>query len=70
MAVHCAFDLPSERFSHFGLTDESEGERLDRIPVVKGEIRLADRAYLAAERIAATRCAARSKAVACIRGYA
>ena len=35
------------------MTDESEGERLDRIPVVKGEIRLADRAYLAAERIAA-----------------
>ena len=51
--LHCAFDLPSERFSHFELTDESEGERLDRIPVVKGEIRLADRAYLAAERIAA-----------------
>src|SRR5512140_2485172 len=40
--LHCAFDLPSERFSHFELTDESEGERLDRIPVVKGEIRLAD----------------------------
>ena len=51
--LHCAFDLPSERFSHFELTDESEGERLDRIPVVKGEIRLADRAYLSAERIAA-----------------
>jgi hypothetical protein len=51
--LHCAFDLPSERFSHFELTDESEGERLDRIPVVKGEIRLADRAYISAERIAA-----------------
>ena len=51
--LHCAFDLPSERFSHFELTDESEGERLDRIPVDKGEIRLADRAYLSAERIAA-----------------
>ena len=51
--LHCAFDLPSERFSHFELTDESEGERLDRIPVVKGEIRLADRAYLSAERIVA-----------------
>ena len=45
--------MPSERFSHFELTDESEGERLDRIPVVKGEIRLADRAYISAERIAA-----------------
>ena len=51
--LHCAFDLPAERFSHFKLTDESEGERLDRIPVAKGEIRLADRAYLSAERIAA-----------------
>jgi hypothetical protein len=50
--IHAAFDLPSERFSHFELTDEKEGERLDRIPVVKGEIRLADRAYLAADRIA------------------
>ena len=51
--IHSAFDLPSERFSHFELTDESEGERLDRIPVVKGEIRLADRAYISTERIAA-----------------
>jgi hypothetical protein len=44
--------LPCERFSHFELTDEREGERLDRIPVIKGEIRIADRAYLSAERIA------------------
>lgn len=50
--IHSAFDLPCERFGHFELTDEKEGERLDRIPVVKGEIRLADRAYLAANRIA------------------
>lgn len=50
--IHSAFDLPCERFGHFELTDEREGERLDRIPVVKGEIRLADRAYLAADRIA------------------
>ncbi len=28
------------------------GERLDRIPVVKGEIRIADRAYLQPDRIA------------------
>jgi len=49
--IHAAFDLPSERFSHFELTDGKGGERLDRIPVVKGEIRLADRAYLAADRI-------------------
>jgi hypothetical protein len=50
--IHSAFDLPSERFGFFELTDEHGGETLDRIPVVKGEIRLADRAYLQPERIA------------------
>lgn len=50
--VHAAFDLPAERFSHFELTDEHGGEQLDRIPVVKGEIRIADRAYLQPRRIA------------------
>lgn len=44
--VHSAFDLPAERFGHFELTDQREAERLDRIPVVKGEIRIADRVYL------------------------
>src|SRR5207248_1794313 len=42
--VHAAFDLPSERFGFFELTDETGGERLDRAPVVKGEIRIGDRA--------------------------
>lgn len=51
--IHSAFDLPGERFGHFELTDEHGGERLDRIPVVAGEIRLADRAYLQPDRIAA-----------------
>lgn len=51
--IHSAFDLPSERFGFFELTDEHGGERLDRIPVVPGEIRLADRAYMQPERIAA-----------------
>jgi hypothetical protein len=50
--IHSAFDLPGERFGFFELTDELGGETLDRIPVVKGEIRLADRAYLQPERIA------------------
>jgi hypothetical protein len=49
--VHSAFDLPGERFSYFELTDEQEGETFDRIPVVKGEIRIGDRAYLQIERI-------------------
>jgi hypothetical protein len=50
--IHSAFDLPRERFGHFDLTDQQEGETLDRIPVVKGEIRLADRAYLQPDRMA------------------
>lgn len=51
--VHSAFDLPGERFGHFELTDQQGAERLDRIPVVAGEIRIADRVYLHPERIAA-----------------
>jgi hypothetical protein len=51
--IHSAFDLPQERFGHFELTDQQVGERLDRIPVVKGEIRLGDRAYLQPDRMAA-----------------
>lgn len=53
--IHGAFDLPYERFGHFELTDQREGETLDRIPVVKGEIRLADRAYLQPDRMASVR---------------
>jgi hypothetical protein len=51
--IHSAFDLPQERFGHFELTDQQAGETLDRIPVVKGEIRIGDRAYLQPERMAA-----------------
>lgn len=49
--IHSAFDLPSERFGFFELTDEKGGERLDRIPVVDGEIRIGDRAYLQPDRM-------------------
>ena len=51
--IHAAFDLPSERFSHFELTDQSGGERFDRVPVVPGEIRIADAGFLQPDRIAA-----------------
>ena len=51
--IHSAFDLPHERFGHFELTDQQQGETLDRIPVVKGEIRIGDRAYLQPHRMAA-----------------
>jgi hypothetical protein len=50
--VHSAFDLPQERFGHFELTDQQGGETLDRIPVVEGEIRIGDRAYLQPNRMA------------------
>jgi hypothetical protein len=50
--IHSAFDLPYERFGHFELTDQREGETFDRIPVVKGEIRIGDRAYMQPDRIA------------------
>jgi hypothetical protein len=50
--IHSAFDLPQERFGHFELTDQHEGETLDRIPAIAGEIRLADRAYLQPDRMA------------------
>jgi hypothetical protein len=50
--IHSAFDLPQERFGHFELTDQQAGETLDRIPVIAGEIRLADRAYVQPDRMA------------------
>jgi len=46
--VHSVFDLARERFTTFELTDESEGEVIDRI----AEIRVGDRAYLQRDRIA------------------
>jgi len=51
--IHSAFDLPGERFGAFQLTDQKEGETLDRIAVVKGEIRMGDRAYIQPDRMAA-----------------
>ena len=50
--VHAVWSLNDERFSCFELTDESEGEHLDRAAVIPGEIRIGDRAYLQPRRIA------------------
>lgn len=55
--LHCAFDLPSERFSFFELTDEKGSEQFDRVPVVAGEIRIGDRGYMHADRLAAVHAA-------------
>jgi len=49
--IHSVFDLANERFTAFELTDESEGEVIDRADVVRGEIRVGDRAYLQPDRI-------------------
>jgi hypothetical protein len=49
--IHSVFDLASERFTAFDLTDESEGEVIDRADVVPGEIRVGDRAFLQPDRI-------------------
>jgi len=51
--LHAGFDLPSERFSFFELTDETQPEHLERIPLVAGEIVIADRGYMGTERLAA-----------------
>jgi hypothetical protein len=51
--IHSAFDLPAERFGAFEITHERGGERLDRIPAVAGEIRLADRVFLQPARMSA-----------------
>ncbi|MER9727027.1 hypothetical protein NKJ33_32235, partial [Mesorhizobium sp. M0155] len=50
--MHCAFELEREQFDFLEITDQSEAELIDRVPVVPGEIRIGDRAYLQAERIA------------------
>lgn len=53
--LHCAFDLPAERFSFFALTDEKGGEQLDRVPVAAGDIFIADRGFMHPERLAHVR---------------
>ncbi|MCP4240314.1 MAG: transposase [bacterium] len=51
--IHGVLELPSERFGAIELTDQHESEQLDRAAVVPGEIRIGDRVYLQADRIAA-----------------
>lgn len=50
--IHAVFDLPSEQFSAFELTNEKEAERIDRVAVIPGEIRIADRVHCRAEGLA------------------
>lgn len=50
--LHVAYDLGEERFSHIELTDIHGAEKLERAPVVEGEIRIADRCYARPEGLA------------------
>jgi IS4 transposase len=50
--IQAVFDLPSERFSAFELTDEKDAERIDRVAVIAGEIRIADRVHCRADELA------------------
>jgi hypothetical protein len=50
--IHAVFDLPSEQFSAFEVTDETGAEAIDRIAVVPGEIRVADRIHCRADDLA------------------
>jgi len=49
--IHASFELPSERFDFLELTDDRGGERLDRVPVMRGEIRIGDAAYMQVDQI-------------------
>jgi len=50
--VHAVFDLPAERFSAFELTDERGAERINRVAVTPGELRIADRIHCRADDVA------------------
>lgn len=43
--LHAGFDVPTGRFGQITLTSVAEGENLERIPVVPGELRVADRGF-------------------------
>lgn len=43
--LHAGFDLPTGRLGRLMLTSVAEGERLERIPVTPGELRIADRGF-------------------------
>jgi hypothetical protein len=49
--IHASFALPAEQFDFLELTDEKGGERIDRVPVIRGELRMADAAFLQVDQI-------------------
>jgi hypothetical protein len=50
--AHAVYDLPAERFSAFELTDEKGAERINRIAVVPGELRIGDAIHCRADQLA------------------
>jgi Transposase DDE domain len=50
--IHAVYDLPGERLSAFQITDEKGAEAINRIAVVPGEIRMADRVHCRVEDLA------------------
>jgi hypothetical protein len=50
--THAVFDLPTERFSAFELTDEKGAERINRIKVIPGELRIGDAIHCRADELA------------------
>lgn len=50
--VHAVYDLPAEQFSAFELTDEKGAERINRMAVIPGELRIGDRVHCRADDLA------------------
>jgi hypothetical protein len=50
--LHAVYDVAAERFDHLDLTDIHGAEKLERAPLVGGEIRIADRCYARPEGLA------------------
>jgi hypothetical protein len=50
--MHAVFDLPAERFSAFELTDEKGAERINRVAVIPGELRIGDAIHCRADELA------------------
>jgi hypothetical protein len=50
--THAVFDLPAERFSAFELTDEKGAERINRMAVTPGELRIGDAIHCRADELA------------------
>ena len=50
--IHAVYDLPAERFSAFELTDEKGAERINRMAVIPGELRIANAVHCRADDLA------------------